>query len=62
MPDIGELYLERVAIMEVEGKIPTGKARWKAYQELRRIHGYSKIPYWIHKMARDSTSKLWDGK
>jgi len=59
MPDLFELYLERVAIMEVEGKIPTNRARFEAYQELRRIYGYSSIPRCVHEMAKNENDHRW---
>ena len=58
MPDLIELYRERVAIMEVDANIPTPRAQWDAYIELRKQFGIENIPDEIKQIARDAIGQL----
>ena len=57
--DLTELYLERVAIMQTDAGIPFDRARFQAYQELRRLHGYAAIPRNVHEMAKNGDDERW---
>ena len=57
--DLLERYLERVAIMQTEGNVPFNRARFEAYQELRRIHGYANVPRSVHEMAKNENDERW---
>jgi hypothetical protein len=57
--DLLERYLERVAIMQTDAGIPFATARFQAYQELRRIHGYANVPRTVHEMAKNEHDERW---
>ncbi len=57
--DLLERYLERVAIMQTDAGVPFNRARFEAYQELRRIHGYANVPRSVHEMAKNEHDERW---
>ena len=58
MPDIFELFLERAAIMEYDGKLSRVQATYNAARDIKRTYGLEKLPESIVQECRIVT----DGK
>jgi hypothetical protein len=56
--DLMELFHERAAIREHDGKQSRATAEWEAYQEMRRIYGKANLPTEIHEIALAAARKL----
>lgn len=56
--DLTELFNERAAIMEHDGKLTRAKAEWAAFVELRQIYGRDKIPDEVKAIARKAAEEL----
>jgi hypothetical protein len=50
MVNLLELFHERAAIREHEGKQSRATAEWETYQEMRRIYGKANLPAEIKKI------------
>jgi hypothetical protein len=56
--DLLELFHERAAIREHDGKQSRATAEWETYQEMRRIYGKANLPLEIHEIARKAAGML----
>jgi len=56
MRDLIELFQERAAIMEYDGKLERSKAEWLAFVEMRRLYGRD-LPEEVNAVAAKAMPK-----
>ena len=58
MPDLIELFHERIAIMIVDAGLSQAKAEYEAAMELRRLYGRDNLPMVIREIGNKAYRKL----
>ncbi len=56
--DLVEIFHERAAIIEHEGKQSRAHVEWAAFVELRQIYGRDAIPDEVKRIARKAAEQL----
>jgi hypothetical protein len=58
--DLTELWNERAAIQQHDGKLPKEEAERRAYLELKRTHG--RVPKEVLKQVQESMGRIRNGR